>query len=303
MAIFAKRSGIMLAYPAELKRIQAFPLMEMADGTKARKFFHQPKLNGERARTEWFSNEPYLISSYGNEFKFLDRIKQEIKILSVELKTQFKHDGEIYVHGWSREEIDSALRRTKNRNPNTDLLEYHIFDYQTVDANDLQFNRIRVLGEIEQAIHKLGLTQIKIVPYGICSEVDYVHHCGCYCEEGYEGIILRNPFASYEEKRIPGLLKFKPTEQDTYEIVAVNEATTSDTNEPKGMVGSFTVRGKDDNADAVFDVGAGKLKHSQRIDYWNRRAECTGKMLLVKHELLRTTNQVPIAAVTVDIIW
>ena len=130
-----------------------------------------------------------------------------------------------------------------------------------------------------------------------------MHHCGCYCEDGYEGIILRNPFALYEEKRIPGLLKFKPTETDLYEIVAVNEATTSDTNEPKGMVGSFTVRAKDEpGANVTFDVGAGKLKHDQRIKYWQEREWCVGRMLLVKHEFLKTTNQVPIAAVTLDVM-
>lgn len=305
VAIFQKRSGIQLAYPAELKRIQAFPLMEMADGTKARRFFHQPKLNGERARVEWFGNEPYLFSSYGNEFKFLLNIQQQLKLLTFALDgKQIKFDGEVYVHGWSRERIDSALRRTKNKNPDVDLLEYHIFDYQTEDRADYQFNRIRYIGEVEQVIHKLGLRSIQVVPYGICGEEDYVHHCGCYCEEGYEGIILRNPFAVYEEKRIPGLLKFKPTETDLYEIVRVNEATTSDTNEPKGMVGSFTVRATDEpGSDCTFDVGAGKLKHNQRVDYWNRREECVGQMLLVKHELLKTTNQVPIAAVTVDIVW
>lgn len=304
MAVFQKRSGIMLAYPAELKRIQAFPLMQTADGGMERKFFHQPKLNGERARTEWFAEMPYMFSSYGNEFKFLEHIQQELVILSKELNVKIKFDGEVYVHGWSRERIDSALRRTKNRNPDTASLEYHVFDYQTDDKTDYQFNRLRRLGEVEQAVHRLGLRFIKIVPYGICGEFDYVHHCGCYCEEGYEGIILRNPFAVYEEKRIPGLLKFKPTDTDIYKIKMVIEATTSDTNEPKGMVGSFEVYALDEPGDDVtFCVGAGKLKHDARIDYWNRREECVGQMLLVKHEMLKTVNQVPIAAVTVDIIW
>jgi ATP-dependent DNA ligase len=303
MAIFRVRENIMLAYPAEEKRILAFPLLDLADGTKERRFFHQPKLNGERARTEWFSGVPYLFSSYGNEFRFLDRIKEEIQILCKEFGREFKLDGEIYVHGWSRERIDSALRRTKNRNPDVDLLEYHVFDYQTDDSTDYQYNRLRTLDEVAQCIDRLGLSAVKVVTYGICGEVDWLSRCASYCAEGYEGIILRNPFASYEEKRIPGLLKFKPTEQDEYEIVQVNEATTRDTNEPKGMVGSFTVRAKDEPGNGVtFDVGAGKLKHDKRVYYWNNRDWCIGRMLLIKHELLKTTKQVPIAAVTVKVL-
>lgn len=301
MAKFLKRENIMLAYPAEEKRIQDFPLMELEDGSKERKMFHQPKLNGERSRTEWFNELPYLFSSYGNDFRFLDNIQEQLRILKAAVGTARKYDGEIYVHGWSRERIDSALRRTKNKSNDTQFLEYHIFDVQ--DFEKRQYERLHEMGLLEQVIHELKLPNIKVVPYGLCSDVDWLHHCGCYIEEGYEGIILRNPFAFYEVKRVPGLIKFKPTEKDEYEIVGVNEAISLE-GQPKGMVGSFTVRAKDEPGScSTFDVGAGKLKHDKRIEYWHRRWECIGKMLLVKHELLRTSGQVPIAAVTIDVIW
>jgi ATP-dependent DNA ligase len=301
MTKFQKREGIMLAYPAEEKRIKAFPLLEIEDGSKQRSFFHQPKLNGERARTEWFDNVPYLISSYGNEFKFLSIIQRQLETLTKYLeKGNILYDGEVYVHGWSREEVDSALRRQTNKSNETQFLQYHIFDIQNTDP---QYARLHLLGTIEQAVEHLELENIKVVPYGVCTEIDWLSHCSSYCEEGYEGIILRSPFSSYEMKRIPGLLKFKPTEADLYEIVAVNEAVSQE-GELKGMVGSFTVKAKDEPGDhCTFDVGAGKLKHSQRIQYWQWKDKCIGQMLLVKHELLRTTNQVPIAAVTVDVVW
>ena len=301
MANFMKREGIMLAYPAEEKRIKAFTKIQEENGEQVIKMFHQPKLNGERCRIEWFKDVPYLISSYGNQFSFMDNIQKQLQVLAEVTGQQLKHDGEVYVHGWSRERIDSALRRTKNRNPDVDLLEYHIFDEQN---DKLQYERIRDLGLLEQAIHKLQLPSIKVVPYGICTENEWLHHCGMYCEEGYEGIILRELFGNYTEKRSPWILKFKPKETDIYTIVSVNEAFTSGTKMPKGMVGSFTVASKDVPGDSiVFDVGAGKLSHEQRILYWSTRGSLLGKDLLVKHELLRTTNQVPIAAVTVDIIW
>lgn len=303
MAVFQKREGIMLAYPAEEKRIQNFPLFTNEDETLERKMFHQPKLNGERARVEWFGREPYLFSSYGNEFKFLDRIRHEIIVLSKELGREFLHDGEIYVHGWSRERIDSALRRTKNRNPDTDSLEYHIFDNQATQEQTPQYQRFAELGTINTAIQDLRLSALKVVEFGITSDVGWLGQCGTYVAQGYEGIILRNPLGLYVERRSPDILKFKPTETDTYIIAAVNEANTSDTNEPKGMVGSFTVYATDEPGSSTFDVGAGKLPHDKRIMYWNNKESCIGMPLLVKHELLKTTNQVPIAAVTVDIVW
>lgn len=295
-----KRDGIMLAYPAEEKRIKNFPLVDQEDGTKKRVMFHQPKLNGERSRIEWFDDIPYIISSYGNDFRFLEHLQEQLTKVAMSLGEARKYDGEIYVHGWSREEIDSALRRTKNRNSLTPELEFHIFDIQ--DENKLQYDRVRELGELEQLVAKLGLGNIKVVEYGVCDENNWLAHCQNYCEDGYEGIILRNPFAGYEEKRVPGLLKFKPTETDSYIIAGVNEAI-SQTGVPKGMVGSFTVYSKDEpGSNVTFNVGAGKLNHDKRRLYFDHQDKLVGKYLLVKHEMLRTTNQVPIAAVAVDVI-
>ena len=302
MPPFQKRKGIMLAYPAEPRRIQAFPVTNAE--TKERSFFHQPKLNGERAKTEWFSSQPHLISSYGNEFKFLDRIRKDILTLNKEINTEgvfLPLDGEVYVHGWTREEVDSALRRTKNRSDAVDGLQYNIFDLAT---DRPQWERIRVLGSIDQVIQVKGLTSLQVVPYGVCNETNWLTHCSCYCEEGYEGIILRNPFGLYVEKRSPDLLKFKPTETDLYRIVGVNEAASQE-GDCKGMVGSFEVAATDEpGANETFNVGAGKLPHSERIRYWLERERIVreGKMLLVKHELLTTTNKVPIAAVSVAVM-
>ena len=290
----------MLAYPAEEKKILRFPVIEQEDGTKKRIMFHQPKLNGERTRAEWFDDVPYLISSYGNDFRFMEHVQNELVTLAMRMGEAVKHDGEIYVHGWSRERIDSALRRTKNRNAETGQLEYHIFDLQ--DPTKLQYERTKELGEMEQMITELGLKHIKVVEYGVCDENSWLAHCQNYCEDGYEGIILRDPFGAYEEKRVPGMLKFKPTETDSYLIAGVNEAV-SQTGVPKGMVGSFTVYAKDEpGSNVTFNVGAGKLTHDKRKLYFDKQNKIIGKYLLVKHELLKTTNQVPIAAVTVDVI-
>jgi ATP-dependent DNA ligase len=300
MPPFLKRENIMLAHPVEGegdKRIASFPKIKAADGNLYTQMFEQPKLNGERCRVEWFRGEAIFISSYGNEFRFLSKQKEQVEKLSL-IFGQIPFDGEMYKHGWSRERIHSAISRKVNRNTDIDELEFHIFDYQNFEKR--QWERFRFLGEVEQAIAQQILSNLKIVPYGICNEVNWLTIAEDHLENGYEGLILRNPFGLYEIKRSAGMLKFKPTEKDEYVIKAVNEAISLE-GDCKGMVGSFEVFSKTEPDGTSFNVGAGKMNHLLRIKYWEIREQLTGKTLIVKHELLRTVNKVPIAAVALSI--
>lgn len=276
-----KREGVMLAQPVSDRRI-----INLGDT-----FFAQPKLKGERCRVEWFHGDPVLLSSYGNEFKFLNHIKETLQI-------HFKYhhlllDGELYKHGWNFERIHSAASRKVNENPDTTGLEFHIFDYQ---SDESQWQRIHILGEKRQAY--FFKDPLVYVPYTIVTPYTWLKQANIYTSEGYEGIILRGAIWNYETKRSLGMLKFKPTEEDTYIILDVSEAISKEGN-PKGMVGSFQVYGDDGTA---FYVGAGKLSHTERVRYWDYREEIIGKMLKVKHEKDKTTGGVPVCAVAVEVI-
>lgn len=276
-----KREGVMLANPVSEKRIR-----NLGDS-----IFAQPKLKGERCRVEWFHEEPVLLSSYGNEFKFLDHIKEAIRI-------GFKHsllalDGELYKHGWNFERIHSAASRKVNESSDTTGLEFHIFDHQGTAS---QWQRIHTL------IEKEGLDCFEgpliRVPYSVVTPDNWLEQANIYTSEGYEGIILRSAIAEYERKRSLYMLKFKPTEEDEYLIYTVIEAISKEGN-PKGMVGSFGVHSDDGT---VFCVGAGKLNHAERRRLWDNREDIEGKMLKVKHEKDKTIGGVPICCVAVEVI-
>ena len=278
-----EREGIMLAQPATERA-----MLRLGDSC-----FAQPKLNGERARVEWFHGDPVLLSSYGNEFKFLPHIKEAVV-------ASFKHnqealDGELYVHGWDRERIHSACSRKVNMNPNTPKLEYWIFDYLSFET---QWQRIHSL--VKKKDQGCFTWPLVYVPYNIISTSpqDWMEQVYEYTQEGYEGAIFRGALWNYEERRTPGMLKFKPTKKDTYKILQVNEAISQEGN-PKAMIGSFTVAGDDKTE---FDVGAGKLSHPERERLWKVRESLPGKGLLVKHELLKTRTGIPLCAVAVEVI-
>lgn len=278
-----KRTGVMLANPATERAMQEL-------GTSC---FVQPKLNGERARVEWFHGDPILLSSYGNEFKFLQHIKEAI--IAHFRYNQVSLDGELYVHGWSRERIHSTASRKVNKNPDVAKLEYWIFDYKSGQS---QWQRIRHLSTKKD----LGCFEhpLVYVPYTIINTTprDWMNQVYKYTLEGYEGAIFRGALWNYEEKRSKGLLKFKPTETDTYRILQVNEAISQE-GSPKAIVGSFTIAGDDGTE---FDVGAGKLLYSERERLWKDRGNLPGRNLLVKHELTKTRTGVPLCAVAIKVL-
>lgn len=279
----AKRQGIMLANPATEKS-----MLSLGDSC-----FAQPKLNGERASVTWFHGEPILLSSYGNEFRFIQHIKEAIKDSFG--NNQLPLDGELYVHGWSRERIHSAASRKVNENLDTRTLQFHIFDFKG-NPDQSQWQRIHTLTE-NSSIFDWPLFY---VPYKVISTDPqaWMNQVYLYTQEGYEGAIFRNPLYSYEEKRSKGLLKFKPSETDEYEILGLHEAISQE-GKFKGMVGAFVVAGDDGT---VFSVGAGKLNHSERERLWKNREGLIGKNLLVKHEMLKTKNGIPLCCVAVEVI-
>jgi hypothetical protein len=277
-----EREGVMLAYPIDEGRIARL----------GPTFFVQPKINGERCRVENFHGEPILLSSYGNEFQFLDHLKEAIKRVWLQVGP-VPFDGEIYVHGWPRERIDSALRRTVNVSPEVGELEYHIFDL-TGEKVD-QAGRFWVLDEVAQ--RSFFDEPLRFVRPHTADFDTWRIAAQEFVDQGYEGVILRSMTSLYVPKRSVSMLKYKPTEQDEYEIVHCKEAIDKH-GEPKDTLGSFLVKGSETD---VFYVGAGKLTHPERDSIWKRREEVIGKMLVVKHEKIRTSGGVPLCAVAVEV--
>lgn len=283
MAERPKREGVMLAYPLDQGRLSRI----------GSQFFVQPKINGERARLEWFGDEPVLLSSYGNPFSYLDHIKTALKGLYSHLGP-IPLDGEIYVHGWPRERIDSALRRTVNKSDENEYLEYHIFDIAS--QGDMQAARIGMMLDLKNTMvlpECLQVVETRLIGHDLLDDM-----CQLYLEEGYEGAILRNYHGLWVPKRNVGLLKYKPTEIDEYVILKVHEAIDK-YGDAKGMLGGFTVKAPD--VDEEFKVGAGKLTHPERVAIWKMRMHYPGRMLVVKHEPIRTTNGIPVCCVAMEV--
>lgn len=265
------RSGIQLCYPFEESRLKKW---------NASVVIVQPKLDGERCRAVF--DEDGHVTLYSSECNVItgvphiNRQLESMKLQNVEL------DGELYIHEKDFEDIHSIVSRKVNQRFDSEAMEYHVFDVinaepqtaRMIQLNNLNYNHT---------------PNIKPVQCNIAHDIESIMICrDRYIDSGYEGIIIRHPFALYERKRSTYVMKFKPKKSDIYMIVGYIEEITIH-GHAKGTLGALTLQGDDE---ARFNVGSG-FSAEQRVNYWKIRDSLIGLWCKVEYQHITSKNKVP----------
>jgi ATP-dependent DNA ligase len=267
------RTGCMLAYPFEEKRLLKWQLP----------YIVQRKYNGERCICEVSHNSVNLISSTGLPILTAPHIISAFRNWPPGI-----YDGEIYRHG----AFQQLGLRKGSVTPEHYENKFILFD--TKNNNLCQITR---LVELSQHYDLTTASPIELAPYWAVNALDEVQEILAESMAlGFEGIVLREAYAFYQEKRTTTMMKIKPRSKDTYCIVACLEEYDIQNN-PKGTLGSFQVIDTDGK---TFCVGSG-FTAAQRKSYWQHRNELIGKSIDVKYQAL-TDRGVPWFPVFVDII-
>lgn len=278
-----KRFGIMLCQPLDEHNLDRnFKLCDT--------MLVQPKLDGVRAWVDWVDGEPLLISSQGHTITSVPHINLALKKLRDVTGLARLYDGEIYSHGLSFEDIISRAKRTTELHKDFLTLQYHIFDYKD---SEMQAYRSRTLQDLERVWEGVDDTELhyalNFVPTITAEREQIAEYLDRFVRDGYEGIIIRNPLASYVETRPYTILKWKPSKKDWYQITAVEEAVSED-GTPLGRVGAFVCR---DSYGNTFRCGPGLgATHSVASELWQKREELIGQYAEVYYQNL-TTKGVP----------
>ena len=275
----SKRTGIMLCYPFEEKRLSTWP----------KPWLVQPKLDGDRCRAIFdsqgaltlLSSEEHIITSVPHIYEEL----QNLGLRDIEL------DGELYRHGASFQQINSVVSRSVNLHPDFDMVEFHVFDYVSDEAQYVRATKLT--DNIKNS------DSIRIVPTEVIDSIDQVTtSLTKFTEMGYEGIILRNIAFPYLRKRSTGMMKFKPRRSDYYTIVGFEEEISIH-GEPKGSLGALWL---EDQSGARFKVGSGSfLTRENRQRLWQTRNNLINKTAHVKYQHLSDAH-IPRFAVLIDIM-
>ncbi len=210
----------------------------------------QPKLDGIRclANTitgELFSRkkEPILSAPHVSE-----------AILSMNLHDSLGVewlDGELYNHDLEFQKICSIVRMSKSLHPEYKDIQYHVYDYI---SDEPESARKVNLSEVDDAEF------VKIVEYVTCDKSEIDKAQVKFVKEGYEGTIIRDPRAGYQQKRSDKLLKLKDFIQEEFKILGVKKEEFEDT------LGTFICRAKNGK---TFDPRP-SFTDELRLELWKK---------------------------------
>jgi len=104
-------------------------------------------------------------------------------------------------------------------------------------------------------------------------------------EQGFEGIMIKDPDAKYECKRATSWLKQKPFIEVSLEVVEVEEGTGRNV----GKLGALVLEGVDDDKAIRVNCGSG-FSDTDRDSFWTGRDTLPGQVVEVRADAI-TQNQ------------
>jgi len=283
------RTGIMLAYPYEPKRLSQWASTGPAYG------YIQPKLDGIRCRSILMNETATLLSSEENEFHSLPTLSKILSAFSSHYGRDLELDGELYLSNGNFQRLCSLAKRNTPSEEEF-LVEYHIFDVFDPYNEDLsQEDRFDLRQKVFDSLNSMSEFCSEFIREVPTFKVPLLEESinpilASFIESGYEGFILRKADAPYYRKRTTTMLKMKPRKEDSYKIVGfVEEISIEGT--PKGSLGSLQLT---DGTGETFSVGTGSfLTRENRNLLWETRESLLGKTATIKYQDLTSDRKVP----------
>ena len=258
----------------------------------------QKKLDGVRCLTV-VNYEAQTVEMYTRNGKVLENfshVTDYLKGFVNEFGRSMVIDGEIMSSSF--QDLMKQVHRKENVNASDAVLNvFDMIPLAEFKAGKSSLGQRRRLNFLTENFSKIFGDSgcIEIVPWtevdldtfdGTIDFKDYNAKC---IEEGYEGIMIKDPDAKYECKRSVGWLKQKPFIEVSLTITAVEEGTGRNVD----RLGAFVCEGVDDGKTIVVNVGSG-FSDANRKEYWEAHkqdpATIIGQVVEVRADAV-TQNQ------------
>lgn len=269
-------------------------------------YFGQYKINGLRCfiRAEesvGLFNSYHLTfqsreGTYWNSLNYLEQ--QLLELIPKDLLELMAHenyvlDGELYIPGYTVNEINSAVKNETN--PLNKSLQYWCYDLAIEDT--AQYKRFEILDGylhpyIEDFLHKGQHLNIRkplvyLPRYLVDTELDARNKRDMFIKLGFEGLIMRNPIEEYQfGKRNMAMLKYKRSTDGKFLIVDIY---------PEGEKRDIPLfKLKNDINDETFEVHInGDFDYQRSFLRDEQKEKVIGKYMYVEYGERSGINQVP----------
>lgn len=219
-----------------------------------------PKIDGVRAV---FRKDGFFTRN-GHRLTGLDHLIAPILFRSI----RYPLDGELYSPRLRFDEASGIIRSNSKAKP---LIQYAVFD--VIHKTWTQEKRVEYL---ESAFPLLGRGfDVEHVPHILVPTIHQVNTAyRQYRKIGMEGLVLKDPYATYQLTRSSAWLKMKPLISKEYKILEAFEGEGKYT----GQLGGFLVT---DPEHRTFRVGSG-FTDTERAHIWDRVADYIGRYITIE---------------------
>ena len=232
------------------------------------------------------------FSRNGKELVNFPHIKQQLAGTVDEIGEPMVLDGEVMSSSF--QDLMKQVHRKDNVQAGDAVL--HLFDYVPLqdfekgECFEPQFRRSLQLDDWYD-INKDAMPNVSVLEQELV-DLDTAEGQERYSainqmaiEGGYEGIMIKDPAASYECKRSASWLKLKPFIEVTLTVVAYEEGTGRN----QGRLGALVCEGLDDGKEIKVNVGSG-FSDRDRDDFWSAGDNLIGQLVEVRADAV-TQNQ------------
>lgn len=295
----------------EIPKLKRFEVTLAKEFNARKKFIKFPmlvsaKLDGFRCyvtKDGMFSRTHHQVLSCPHIFEELKFIFEQYPNLII--------DGELYTHELKDDfnKVASLLSRTKNLDDNfleetKRLIKLHIFDVVDIENNTVPFKQrfngtYRLLGINDTTwLSDLGVYQdgditrnleyCKFVNQFMVKNFEEVEQrLDKAIEDGFEGIMLRDPNMLYDNGRSSNLIKYKRFKDSEYKVVDIQEGVGNAT----GLASTIICETKEGK---MFATGTGKgWDENAKRELFLNKEKYIGQMVTVKYQELTPDEQVP----------
>ena len=284
--------------------IPTFECMLASDSKKHEKKlvgekFVQKKLDGVRCIAIMDHTEVNLYSRNGKPLENFKEVERSLRMVRdvfyKALPYQYEPivlDGEIM-----SEDFQSLMRQAQRKqNVQTDDCVYHIFDYLMFDdfkkgvSNQVLDNRYEFLMAIKEKLKNVNNIDVVEAPLIVDLNTDeghqQMHDYARQCvKDGYEGVMIKDRYGSYECKRSTQWLKWKPVITVDLKVVDLEEGTGRNV----GKLGALVCEGVDQGKRIKVNVGSG-LTDENREEFWTHKDKLINELVEIQADAI-TQNQ------------